>query len=70
VKIVNASGDQPRSLDGAGSTMHAMLVIGFSQDGSGVIVNDPWSGKELTIPLDTFQKMWDKGKGGMVYIHP
>ncbi len=38
---------------------HALVVKGFGKDT--VVVNDPWSGKELQIPDATFTQMWSGG---------
>jgi hypothetical protein len=58
----------PRDLTGPGSTSHAMVVTGIS--GSTVVVNDPWSGKEVKVPIDQFEKMWKKGQNGLFAIRP
>jgi uncharacterized protein YukE/predicted double-glycine peptidase len=71
VKIVgpgSATADVPRAVTGPGSTMHAMVVKGINADT--VVVNDPWSGSEMRIPIETFSKMWSKGSGGLYAIHP
>ncbi len=51
-----------------GSYNHAILVKGI--DDKSVIVNDPWSGKEKTIPLATFEKIWKKGGNYVIVIRP
>ena len=71
--IVNAGVSlvsQPaRDLGGPGGTMHAMVVKGLTGEGK-VLVNDPWSGKELLLEADTFGRMWEKGQKWMYRIHP
>lgn len=61
--------DVPRAITGAGNTMHAMVVTGIGKDGS-ILVNDPWTGQELSFRGDVFEKMWNNGKNGMYAIHP
>jgi len=59
-----------RAIIGSGNTTHAMVVTGVSDDNAFVLVNDPWSGKQLEFPMETFQKMWDKGSKGLYAIRP
>jgi uncharacterized protein YukE/uncharacterized protein YvpB len=71
VKIVGPgtiTSDVPRAVTGPGNTIHAMVVKGVSADT--VLVNDPWSGSEKEIPVETFSKMWSKGGGGYYAIRP
>lgn len=58
----------PRSILGPGSTIHAMVLKSFR--GDQVILNDPWTGTELSFPLDTFGSMWKLGLNGMYMIRP
>lgn len=58
----------PRAITGPGSTIHAMVVKGVSE--AGVAVNDPWSGREMEIPMAIFSQMWDNGSNGMYVIRP
>ncbi len=60
----------PKAISGAGSSSHAMVVKGFSLDGETVIVNDPWTGKELALPKSQFEAMWSKGSRGLYAIRP
>jgi uncharacterized protein YvpB len=55
-----------RLIQGPGETIHAMVVKGFSPEA--IIVNDPWSGKELRFPYATFEIMWKLGLNGMYMI--
>jgi uncharacterized protein YvpB len=55
-----------RAIQGPGNTSHAMVVKGFSPDA--IIVNDPWTGKELRIPTAIFESMWKLGMNGMYMI--
>jgi len=71
VKLAGAgkvSNGVTHAIQGPGSTIHAMVLKGFS--GDSVIVNDPWAGKELSIPMDTFGSMWKLGLNGMYMIRP
>jgi len=71
VKLVGpgtVSSGVPRSILGPGSTIHAMVLKDLSNDSA--LVNDPWSGKELSLPLDTFGSMWKLGLNGMYMIRP
>ncbi|MFH2039421.1 MAG: C39 family peptidase [Chloroflexota bacterium] len=58
----------PRFVQGPGDTIHAMVVKGFNPDE--VILNDPWSGKELRFSEKTFESMWTLGQNGMYMIRP
>lgn len=57
-----------RDITPNGSYNHAILVKGIGD--KSVIVNDPWSGKEKTIPLATFERMWKKGGNYAIVIRP
>lgn len=57
-----------RLIQGPGKTIHAMVVKGFNPEA--IIVNDPWTGKELNFPLPVFEKMWELGMNGMYVIRP
>jgi uncharacterized protein YvpB len=57
-----------RSIQGPGDTIHAVVVKGCSPDM--IIVNDPWTGKELRLPQATFEKMWKLGLNGLYMIRP
>jgi uncharacterized protein YukE len=59
----------PRTISGSGSTMHAMVVKGLTENNQ-VVVNDPWTGQELTFESATFDKMWAAGQKSMVSIRP
>ena len=63
------SSSVPRAITGPGGTMHALVVKGLTEGGS-VVVNDPWTGSELTFDSDTFGKMWSNGSDGMYVIRP
>ena len=67
VKLVGSS-TVSRAIDGSGSTIHAMVVIGYGKDT--VVVNDPWSGQQLPLSTSTFLQMWNKGSDGMYVIRP
>jgi len=62
--------DVPRAITGPGNTIHAMVVKGFSPDGKTVVVNDPWTGKELQFPVEQFEDMWTRGSQGLYVIRP
>ena len=62
--------DVPRAITGPGNTIHAMVVKGFSPDGKSVVVNDPWTGKELEYPVEQFEDMWARGGRGLYVIRP
>jgi len=65
---VTLAGQGPRLIQGPGKTIHAMVVKGYSPDA--VIVNDPWTGKELHFPQAPFEIMWKLGSNGMYMIRP
>ncbi len=64
--IINSSG--PRALVGPGNIIHAMVVSAVGDEK--VLVNDPWSGTQVTLTRETFEKMWGRGSGGMYSIKP
>jgi uncharacterized protein YvpB len=57
-----------RAIQGPGNTSHAMVVKGFSPDT--ILVNDPWTGKELRFANQIFESMWKPGLNGMYIIRP
>ncbi|OGN74431.1 MAG: hypothetical protein A2X25_05970 [Chloroflexi bacterium GWB2_49_20] len=65
---VTLVGSGTRSIQGPGNTSHAMVVKGVSPDV--IVVNDPWSGKELRISTGIFERMWKLGLNGMYMIRP
>lgn len=74
--VVVSASFRAAELDGAGYSTagHLMLVTGFTADGD-VIVNDPASHEEAcdsrvrTIyRRDQFERVWQKGSGGAVYV--
>lgn len=65
VKLV---GGDVRDIQGPGNTIHAMVVKGSNAES--VVLNDPWSGKELVFSRDVFSKMWSIGSNGMYVIRP
>jgi hypothetical protein len=65
---VTLMGTGTRAIQGPGNTSHAMVVKEFSPDV--IIVNDPWSGKELRFPIGIFERMWKLGLNGMYIIRP
>lgn len=58
----------PRTLDGAGNAIHAMVVTGIGD--TQVNVNDPWTGQELQLSKATFERMWSRGSNGIYSIRP
>ena len=64
--IINSSGS--RALVGPGNITHAMVVSGVGDEQ--VLVNDPWSGTQVKLSKETFEKMWTRGSGGMYSIRP
>lgn len=60
----------PRAITGPGGTIHAMVVKGMTKDEKSIIVNDPWTGGELSFSTDTFKSMWQKGGNGIFVIRP
>ena len=67
VKVNLVSTPTRAVLDG-NSYNHAMLVKGVSD--SNVLVNDPWSGRELEIPSDQFERMWKNGDSWVHVLRP
>jgi predicted double-glycine peptidase len=64
--IIKSSGS--RALVGPGNITHAMVVSGVGDEQ--VLVNDPWSGTQVKLSKETFEKMWTRGSGGMYSIRP
>ncbi|MCB2160548.1 C39 family peptidase [bacterium] len=67
VSLVGSS-DVPRAITGSGSTIHAMVVTGVSDNI--VYVNDPWSGSRLEFSQEQFSTMWSNGQNGYYAIRP
>ncbi len=65
---VTLAAQGPRLIQGPGNTIHAMVVKGYNQNV--IILNDPWTGKELHFPENTFEIMWNLGQNGMYMIRP
>lgn len=57
-----------RAIVEGNASNHSILIKGIS--GQNVLVNDPWSGKEMEIPLDQFEHMWSNGGHWMLVIRP
>jgi uncharacterized protein YgiM (DUF1202 family) len=57
-----------RAILGPGSISHAMVGKGIGADV--IIVNDPWTGRELVFPMGIFESMWKLGLNGMYMIRP
>lgn len=53
-----------------GSVIHAVVVKGLSADGQTVFVNDPWTGREVHLPVANFAATWQGGKNGLYVIRP
>jgi predicted double-glycine peptidase/uncharacterized protein YukE len=71
VKIVGpgtVTANVARAIDGPGNTIHAMVVTGVGDDQ--VNINDPWSGQQMQLPRDTFEKMWSRGSSAVYSIRP
>ena len=66
----SVTGGDARMVTGPGNVMHAMVVTGINAEGTQVYLNDPWSGQQLTFPVDTFQNMWNRGLNGTFIIRP
>ena len=67
VKLIGSTSES-RTIDGPGTYSHALVVKGFDTDN--VVVNDPWSGKELQIPNATFLQMWSGGSNTIFVVRP
>jgi len=57
-----------RTLKEGNGYNHALVVKGISADK--VLVNDPWTGKEIGLPYDQFERMWKNGESWMQTIQP
>lgn len=57
-----------RDIQPGGATNHAVLVKAINADT--VVVNDPWSGAEKSIPRETFERMWTGGGNYMITVRP
>jgi predicted double-glycine peptidase len=49
---------------------HAVVVTGISEDGSKVLVNDPWDGKTHEYSADTFKASWATLNNSYMVIRP
>ncbi|MFZ5858016.1 MAG: C39 family peptidase [Chloroflexota bacterium] len=58
----------PRDITLNGSTNHAILVKAINAES--VVINDPWSGTEKTLPRADFEKIWNSGGNYMVIVQP
>lgn len=70
--VVNVKADlfslPERSIKEGNGYNHAMVVKGLSSDH--VLVNDPWTGKEINLPRDEFERMWKSGDQWLQTIRP
>lgn len=57
-------------LAATGSVVHAVVVKGLSADGQTVFINDPWTGREVRLPVADFAATWQGGKNGLYVIRP
>lgn len=53
-----------------GNYSHAMVVEGMSDDGSRVLINDPWLGKRVELSAKTFESIWAKQDNQILLIRP
>jgi predicted double-glycine peptidase len=63
-------GYQPRRILGVGDYQHATVLLGMSIDEQTVLVNDPWSGSQLELPMVEFLDMWDRSNNIALMIRP
>lgn len=57
-----------RAMSEGNAYNHSVLVKGVSE--SNVLINDPWSGKEMEIPADQFDRMWSNGDHWAQVVRP
>lgn len=67
VKVGLTSSPERALLEG-NAYNHSVLVKGVS--GANVLINDPWSGKEMEIPSDQFERMWSNGGHWAQVVRP
>jgi hypothetical protein len=73
IPVVTSQSFQADELPGAGysTTGHLMVVVGFTETGD-VIANDPAAPADAAVrrvyPRAAFEKVWQRGTGGVVYI--
>ena len=65
VKLVSAP---ERTMSEGNSYNHSILIKGISD--TNVLINDPWSGKEMEIPTDQFERMWKNGGNWVQVVRP
>lgn len=65
---VNLTSLPERALGEGNGYNHAILVKGISE--TNVLVNDPWSGKEMEIPAEKFERMWKNGDSWVQVVRP
>jgi hypothetical protein len=57
-----------RSIKEGNTYNHAMVVKAIS--GTDVLLNDPWTGNEMKMSQDQFERMWKNGENWVQTIHP
>ncbi|MBK8698432.1 MAG: hypothetical protein IPN29_02360 [Saprospiraceae bacterium] len=65
---VNLTSTPERALSEGNTYNHAVLVKGISE--KNVLINDPWSGKEMEIPAEKFDRMWGNGDHWVEIVRP
>jgi hypothetical protein len=63
--IITAGGDTRGKI---GS--HSLVVVGITSDNSSVLINDPATGKRVSLGWSTFEKLWSGGNRGIIVIRP
>lgn len=53
-----------------GPVSHSVVVVGIASDGNSVLVNDPWTARQLKLSMTDFTAMWAGGNHGIVLIRP
>ena len=54
----------------AGPVSHSIVVIGVATDRSAVLVNDPWTGRQLKLTIASFNAIWARGNRGIALLRP
>lgn len=67
VKVGLVSSPERAIIEGNGYN-HSIVVKGMSD--TNVLINDPWSGKEIAMPVSQFEKMWNNGENWVHIFRP
>lgn len=53
-----------------GTISHSVVVVGVAADRSAVLINDPWTARQLRLSMSQFTAMWAGNDNAIVLIRP